>query len=253
MIKLKGLYLTIFMLLYSLTSQDSHPIMEIARRYLGTPYVANTLEDEGSEELVINKQEVDCTTFVEYVLAEYFMDNEHSFESRLQSIRYRNGIIKGYTSRMHYFSEWMQQAIKNELLIDVTAKNSNFIGELDIHFMSSHPELYKPLQYDSEYKINEICKVEKELTGDIFHYLPKDKIGPHGVTWIQEGDIIALVTTIDGLDVSHLGFATYEKKELRLLHASFNDKQVIIDSEPLHDKLKNRDSIVGIRVFRVQL
>ena len=79
MIKLKGLYLTIFMLLYSLTSQASHPIMEIARRYLGTPYVANTLEDEGSEELVINKQEVDCTTFVEYVLAEYFMDNEHSF------------------------------------------------------------------------------------------------------------------------------------------------------------------------------
>ena len=58
------------------------------------------------------------------------------------------------------------------------------------------------------------------------------------MTWIQEGDIIALVTTIDGLDVSHLGFATYEKKELRLLHASFNDKQVIIDSEPLHDKLK---------------
>lgn len=39
-------------------------------KYLDVPYVAHTLEADGPEELVINCDEVDCTTLVEYVLAE---------------------------------------------------------------------------------------------------------------------------------------------------------------------------------------
>lgn len=38
--------------------------------FLDIPYVAHTLEvTDGEEELIINCDEVDCTTFVEYTLA----------------------------------------------------------------------------------------------------------------------------------------------------------------------------------------
>lgn len=37
--------------------------------FLKTPYVAHTLEVNDEEKLVVNFDEVDCTTFVEYVLA----------------------------------------------------------------------------------------------------------------------------------------------------------------------------------------
>ena len=36
-------------------------------KYLDVPYVAHTLEADGPEELVINCDEVDCTTLVEYI------------------------------------------------------------------------------------------------------------------------------------------------------------------------------------------
>ena len=43
--------------------------MDIAKLFLGTPYVGKTLEQEGEEALVINFRELDCTTFLENVVA----------------------------------------------------------------------------------------------------------------------------------------------------------------------------------------
>src|SRR5512146_1957361 len=41
----------------------------IGLSFIGTPYVAHTLEVPGPEHLVVNLQGLDCTTFVENVLA----------------------------------------------------------------------------------------------------------------------------------------------------------------------------------------
>src|SRR5512142_59189 len=41
----------------------------IGTSFIGTPYVAHTLEVPGPEHLVVNLQGLDCTTFVENVLA----------------------------------------------------------------------------------------------------------------------------------------------------------------------------------------
>ena len=58
----------------SLTAGAQEPgcqlILHNALTYLGKPYVAHTLEINDEEQLVVNLEEVDCTTFVEYVLAQ---------------------------------------------------------------------------------------------------------------------------------------------------------------------------------------
>ena len=53
-----------------LAPQDSGDMMRIGKSYLGTKYVANTLDRDGEEELVIRTDAVDCLTFVEYTLAQ---------------------------------------------------------------------------------------------------------------------------------------------------------------------------------------
>jgi len=44
-------------------------VVAIGKSFLGTPYVAKTLEIGETEALVINFQGLDCTTFIENVLA----------------------------------------------------------------------------------------------------------------------------------------------------------------------------------------
>lgn len=69
--------------------QDAEPMLRIGKSYLGTKYVANTLDQGTEETLVIAPQTVDCLTFVEYTLAQALGS---SFADNLQKIRYRDGI-----------------------------------------------------------------------------------------------------------------------------------------------------------------
>ena len=71
------------------------PMIRVGKSYLGTKYVANTLDESPEEKLVIQPQKVDCLTFVEYVLAQALSSD---ITRNLQNIRYRDGIIDGYPS-----------------------------------------------------------------------------------------------------------------------------------------------------------
>ena len=68
---------------------------------------------------------------------------------------------------------------------------------------------------------------------------------------IRNGDILALVTTIEGLDVTHLGFAVWKNGKLHMLHASSAAGKVINDPVPLHEYMKKRKSQLGVRIFRM--
>ena len=67
-------------------------MVEVGRFFLGTPYVAHTLEKEGDEQLIINLRELDCTTFAENCLAisRTIKSGKHSLEqfaSELLAVR----------------------------------------------------------------------------------------------------------------------------------------------------------------------
>lgn len=54
----------------SVSAQETgNAMLKYGLNFLKTPYVAHTLEVNEEEKLVVNFDEVDCTTFVEYVLA----------------------------------------------------------------------------------------------------------------------------------------------------------------------------------------
>ena len=75
--------------------------MFFARQMLGVPYVAGTLDEGKEENLVVHLVKVDCTTFVETVLALALADKDKernfgSFKKALQHIRYWGGVLNGY-------------------------------------------------------------------------------------------------------------------------------------------------------------
>ena len=138
------------------------PMLRIGKSYLGTKYVANTLDQDGEESLVIRTDAVDCLTFVEYTLAQALGS---SFADNLQKIRYRDGIINKYPSRLHYTSEWIENGIRHGFLTDITAKNSahtqNKEGKL--HLLHASSTLGKVVVSDEP--LNHMLNNNKSWTG----------------------------------------------------------------------------------------
>jgi hypothetical protein len=225
----------------------------VGQSFLGTPYVEKTLEVGDTETLVINFGGLDCTTFVENVMAFSLMlkDQQSTFDSftgNLETVRYRNGSLNGYPSRLHYFTEWIRNNEKKGLVKDITAELGGVELEKSINFMGTHRELYPFLANDTNFEA--MLAVEKELAKEKLCYLPKDQIESKEQE-IKSGDIIALATSITGLDVTHTGIAIHQPDgRLHLLHASSKNGEVEISELPLADYLKNIKSNIGIIVAR---
>lgn len=224
-----------------------------AESFLGTPYVASTLDKEMGERLVVNLGELDCTTFVEYVLALAITGYQHTsefdfFAKNLENIRYRNGQIEGYASRLHYFSDWLYDNEEKKILQNLTKELGGIPINKEIHFMSQHPKAYKQLA--NEENIGLIQKAEENLNSREQFYIPQAQIkAVEGK--LQDGDIIAITTNIEGLDVAHVGFVKLVKGRAHLLHASSELKKVVVSDEPIADYIAKHKKQTGIMVARV--
>ncbi|MDC6366363.1 MULTISPECIES: N-acetylmuramoyl-L-alanine amidase-like domain-containing protein [Flavobacteriaceae] len=236
--------------------QGNDVIIDIGKSFLGTPYVEKTLEVGTKETLVINLRGLDCTTFVENVLTFSLMltnglDSFEEFTHNLETIRYRNGRLNDYPSRLHYFTEWIRNNQSKGLVEDITAEIGGEELHKPINFMGTHRSLYPFLTDENNF--NAMLEVEKELAEENLCYLPKDKIESKE-NLIQSGDVIALATSIKGLDVTHTGIAIHQPDgRLHLLHASSKNGKVEITKEPLADYLKGIKSNIGIIVARPAL
>ncbi len=230
-------------------------ILYIAHLFIGEKYVAGTLEQGSEEPLTVSCTRLDCTTFIELVLALHITANEgdRNFDTlcrNLERVRYRNGKNGGYASRLHYISCWIADSAKTGIIEEVTADIEGAEKQLlHLDYMSKHPSAY-PILAENPSLIKEIEFLEEPFRNAEAHYIPKRKLKRNGAEGIKEGDIIAIVTSIEGLDVAHVGFAHYNNGALCLLHASSEKGEVILDTRPLCDYLNERKRHIGIRVFR---
>ena len=226
--------------------------------FINTPYGVKTLDMNNEEQLVLNTDEVDCVTLVENVLAISLAENsqtlevnEQDFTRWLTKIRYRNGVIDGYPSRLHYMTEWISNGIKQGFLEDITAVQSPYTLKTDIHYMTSHVNDYPKLQLSAD-NVAKMKQVEASITGQEVHYVPKDYLTDEGFFWIRSGDIIAITTSTPGLDVAHMGIAINVDGTLALLHASTTDMKVEVSKVSLKEMLRRNKSWTGVRVIRMK-
>ena len=242
-------------ILLQYSAEKNTPIAELVVKvgtfFKETPYVAHTLEIQ-PEQLVVNLRELDCTTFAESVLAiaRTVKSEKPSFEqytNELRNIRYRNGKIDGYPSRIHYFSDWIFENNKRNFIKDVSEEIAKIPYPLKVNFMSTHPASY--VQLKDSMLIPVIAKQEKEISSRRMFYIPEDKLAEFE-HHLQDGDIVGITTTIKGMDVSHVGILVRQNGRVHLLHASSTAKKVILSEETLEEYMKSSKSATGIMVAR---
>ncbi len=240
-------------------SQADDVVSYFAKKFVGIPYVANTLEVNDEEQLVVNLRQMDCTTYVETVvsLALCAQNGQFTYQdyiNALRNLRYRNGVIDGYGSRLHYFSDWIDNNENMGFVKEVQSPNPPFsaIQVLNLDFMSKHPHSYKALRI-SPYLVEEIRETEINLNGKKMNYIPKSSLANTSLLRkvIRNGDILAIVTNVKGLDIAHLGIALWRKDGLHMLHASSKQGRVVEDNNTLRTYLNGNKSFLGIRVLRL--
>lgn len=227
-------------------------MVQVGKALLGTPYVGKTLEIGEKEMLVVNLRGLDCTTFVENTLVMGRLAGEGQWDwdrylQLLEQVRYRKGKLDGYASRLHYFTEWIRDNQAKGLVRNITEELYGVTVYKKIDFMGTHRELYPFLASDSNYK--KMQAIEKELSSAPLCILLREEVAQRE-SLLQDGDIIALATDIEGLDVTHTGLAIrMDSGRIHLLHAS-TVGEVVISEEPLAEYLKGVKRNVGIIVAR---
>lgn len=260
-------------------------VLETGKFFLGTPYRAGTLEAKGGEHLVVNLREFDCFTFVENVVALAWCVEHHLQESRrshsrsggatsrpnvtggsaagvrlrqesfeafrrlLKKIRYRQGRLQGYPSRLHYFSDWIRDNQKKGILKDVTAELGGMPLKKPLHFMTAHPDRYPALR--EAVNLRRMKSLEKTISKSSLSFIPKNHLR-RLEDRILDGDVIAITTSRQGLDVQHAGLAVRVKNRIHLIHASSIEGKVVLSQKTLRRYLMESIARAGIIVGRIE-
>ena len=243
---------------------------EMGRSFVGAAYVPGTLEVEGPERLVINFRGLDCVTLVENTWAlssfvraigqAFGRDAESTlaqrplaearYESLLRRVRYRDGTINEYPSRLHYFTDWIGENDRAGRLRDISRELGGAYDTEPVDFMSTHTDSYGQLA-DASF-VARVQLTEQRLTQTGRYFVPEDRIDEVAGR-IQDGDIIAATSTVPGLDVAHTGLALWVDGTLHLLHAPLVGEEVQISELSLADRILGISGQDGIIVARPRI
>lgn len=224
----------------------------VGRMFLETPYVAHTLEVEGPEHLVVNLAGLDCLTFVESTVAlarcvKQGRMTMEAFRAELQMLRYRDGIIDGYPSRLHYFTDWVKDNTRKGLVEELTSTLGGVPRKSPIDFMSTHRDAYRQLRDDKF--LERIREAETRLTAAEREVIPRESVA--GILdRLHTGDILGLSSTVEGLDIAHTGLAVRMNGVVHLLHASLSRGAVVLSTGSVAEYLAGQRKQDGCIVAR---
>ncbi len=235
-------------------------VLYFARKFLGKPYVAHTLElFPDDERLVLNTRELDCTTYVDIVVALTLCSRRgettfRQFVHQLHMQRYWNGVCDGYPSRIHYFTDWIRDNSRLGFVTEIQDTQPPFtaVQALKVNYMNTHPQSYVSLKRHPEY-LPLIAEKERDLTGRKYRYIPTAQLADSRVlrNTVNDGDIIAITSLTPGLDIAHLGIAVWHDDGLHMIDASSRHKKVVEESITMQQYLRNRRNADGIRIVRL--
>jgi hypothetical protein len=224
----------------------------VGKGFTRAPYRAGTLEEPGEEHLVVNLRQFDCVTLVESSLAlaralrQGFTDAE-GFRRELQTLRYRDGVIRGYPSRLHYFTDWIADNSARKNVVDMSQELGGDLDSRRIHFMTAHRASYPRLDNDAD--VAAVAETERLLTGRLRYFIPRARV-QSALPSLRDGDIIGITSAMEGLDCSHTGLVAREGRVAKFLHAPLSGGRVQISRGSLAEYLAGRGDQTGIVVAR---
>ncbi len=228
-------------------------VAETGKYFLGRPYVNYTLEAKDPEELIVNLRELDCVTFVEtaVALARTLKADSATFDlycDNLRLLRYRDGELKNFTSRLHYFSDWIADNEALGLVEDRTKELGGSPYPIRACLMSKYPKNYPQLVKYPQY-IPVMAAIEDSMSRRRMYSVSRDSMARLDEP-LRDGYIIG-TTTPGQMDVTHVGFVYHVDGKPHFMHASSKQKEVVITEGTLEDYLKSIRSMTGFMAVRV--
>jgi hypothetical protein len=229
---------------------------------IGSPYEAFALEayikaggdPTLKEPLTLSLTRFDCVSLVESCLAVARVADDNApatwgrFAREMERMRYRDGERGSYSTRLHYFSEWITDGATRELLRDLGPELDAVQDSRPLRFMTEHRGSYPALAHEKVFL--EIGAMERGLDASPRWMIPTARI-PEVSDRIESGDVLAFATAIPGLDVTHAAFAYRDSAGvLRVLHAPLSGGVVEISSLALPDYVAAIKRSTGILVAR---
>ena len=236
--------------------------VRVGEQAVGTPYESSTLEQylkaggkpASLEPLTLSLTRFDCVTLVESCLAIARVARARGtptwerFGREVERMRYRGGTRGDYTSRNHYFSEWISDGARRGLVRDLGAELGGVEDVRPLRFMTEHRASYPALADDGVYRA--IGEMERRLDDQPRRVIPTARIADVAER-IQTGDVLAFATSIPGLDVSHSAMAYRDRDGvLRVLHAPLSGGSVEITKRTLPEYVEAIKRSTGILVAR---
>jgi len=219
-------------------------IPRLAHSFLQRPYNAFSLDKTRNEVLRIDLTSFDCFLFVEQLLALVNSRNVSDYVKTVRDLRYDNAQVN-YCSRYHYFTNWAENAIKMGLVLDLSRSLPHAVNRsLLLDYMSSHASSYEPMRQ----KKNRDCIAQRETS-----LIANQSFVPIGSVSavedrLQSGDIFALVTGVQGLDVTHVGFVIRDSNGLSAIHAAPGPGVMI--SSNFAKYASSVPDVIGIAIYR---
>lgn len=234
--------------------QINDVIAEIGKSFLGLSYEAHTLETQGQEQLVVHLTGLDCTTFLEnaLVFARCVKSGRTSFEdyqNELTKVRYREGKLDGYPSRLHYFSDWIFDNDAKGIVKDITKEIGGKPYVKKINFMTKNRKEYAQISRNEEY-FNAIKDAESKINSRQHYYIPKEDV-KNAEAGIKNGYLVAITSGLEGMDIAHVGIAVkMDDGRIHFMHAPIVGSKVQITDMPLADYLMKNKKQTGIMVLQ---
>ena len=187
----------------------------LAESFIGSPYLAMSLDADGAETLRLDLTQFDCMLFVEQLLALAWSESFDQFAALTQSLRYRDGEAS-YCNRWHYFHDWAASAVRQGMLEPDVALEGEISRSLLLNFMSSNRALYPKLQSNALF---DCIKVREKARRVQQRFIPLEAI-ESVLPSLQSGDLFAIATRVQGLDVSHTGVVVRSGSQVDAIHAA---------------------------------
>lgn len=208
-------------------------IAVLSALFLGTGYRESTLIGgiEIPEKLVVNFEEVDCFTFIDYVEALRLSRSFSEFTDNLMKVRYQSGIV-AYGRRNHFFTDWIE--FNKEFIEDVSREVGGQISEKSRKSLN--------IKEDGTLFLEGIMPREREI-----FFIPTGLIDQAVAARMQNGDYAGIYTEKKGLDVSHVGIIIRKEGKTFLRHASsLKAKRKVIDQD-LEEYLTDKPGLLLLR------
>ncbi len=189
----------------------------LSKHFLNTRYKESTLigNIRTPEILMINLEEVDCFTFIDYIEAMRRSGSYLDFRKNLVNVRYRSGEID-YKNRNHFFTDWK-------------AFNTEFIADVTLHIGAENTKcVSKRLNDKDDGKpfIPGIPCLQRKV-----EYIPTILSDDTVMAGLKTGDYVGLYSNMEGLDVSHVGIIIRKGNSVIIRHASSAKQRKVLDED----------------------